>query len=36
MCRCGTKEPGLVANVGGMMVGPMMVGLDDCRGLFQF
>ena len=31
MCRCGTKERGLVGSVGG----GWMVGLDDLGGLFQ-
>ena len=31
MCRCGTKEHGLVGSVGGRW----MFGLDDLRDLFE-
>ena len=31
LCRCGSKEQGLVGNIGG----GWMIGLHDLRGLFQ-
>ena len=31
LCRCGSKEQGLVGNIGGGWI----IGLHDLRGLFQ-